>query len=102
MTWGHPNFRAGAKIFAAFHADRDGSPCVWIRVDPMTRELIRDDPRIETTAQGGAYWLGLQADHPLHWGLVRQLLLEGYRLMAPKRTAKRLELETPPAPRWAR
>lgn len=91
MTWGHPNFRAGAKIFSAFHEDRHGSPCIWIRVDPMTLDLLREDPRISRGSHGGGYWVGVRADLPVDWGMVESLLREGYRIMALKRMVKALD-----------
>jgi predicted DNA-binding protein (MmcQ/YjbR family) len=99
-TWGHPNFRAGTKIFAAFHEDRRGSPCIWLRVEPQTRDLLGEDPRFTRSAHGGASWLGLRADLPVDWSLVRALALEGYRIVA--RKSMLAELDGGPAPALSR
>src|SRR4029450_3913865 len=72
-TWGHPNFRAGKRIFAAFHEDRSGVPCIWPRVDPMAAPLLADDPRILPSAHGGARWVGVRADGRVDWPFVREL-----------------------------
>lgn len=87
-TWGHPNFRAGKKIFAAFHEDRTGVPCIWLRVEPISATLLADDPRTLRSAQGGARWVGVRADLPVDWTLVRELALEGYEGVLPKSKAK--------------
>lgn len=90
-TWGHPNFRAGKKIFAAFHADADGSPCIWLKLGPFARDVTRGDPRFSPSRHGATQWGGLRADRPLDWSLVRLLVLESYRQTAAKALVRKLE-----------
>jgi predicted DNA-binding protein (MmcQ/YjbR family) len=97
ITWGHPNFRVGRKIFAAFHEDGDGAPCLWVKLGPGAQDVTRDDPRFSPSRHGAHRWGGLRADLPLDWGLVRGLVLESYRATAAKALVRRLDgLEAEP------
>lgn len=90
-TWGHPNFRVGKKIFAAFHQDPEGSPCIWVKLGPVGRDVVRGDPRFSPSRHGGGHWAGLRADLPLDWDVVRGLVVESYRAIAPRRCVRALE-----------
>ena len=93
-TWGHPNFRVGDKIFAAFHEDGAGSPCIWLQSDPAEVFARGWDLRFSPGRHGGGRWLGLRADLPLDWALVRDLVHESWRSTAPKRLAAALASST--------
>jgi predicted DNA-binding protein (MmcQ/YjbR family) len=90
-TWGHPNFRAGKKIFAAFHADSAGSPCIWLKLGPFASDITRGDPRFSPSRHGAHRWGGLRADLPLDWELVRELVRGSYRLTAAKALVRELD-----------
>jgi predicted DNA-binding protein (MmcQ/YjbR family) len=89
-TWGHPNFRAGKKIFAAFHRSA-GVPCIWCRVDDAQHEVLARDPRCLASRHGGARWIAVRADRRVDWKLVRALMAEAYRLVAPKALVAKLD-----------
>jgi predicted DNA-binding protein (MmcQ/YjbR family) len=84
-SWGHPNFRSGKRIFAAFHEDRDGAPTIWIKVDALQGQMLAGDPRFSRSGHGTRGWVGVCADRPIDWAMVRELLREGHRLAQPKR-----------------
>lgn len=90
-TWGHPNFRAGKRIFAAFHADSAGSPCIWVKLGPLASNITRGDPRFSPSRHGAHLWGGLRADLPLDWALVRELVLGSYRLTGAKTLVRELD-----------
>jgi predicted DNA-binding protein (MmcQ/YjbR family) len=90
-TWGHPNFRAGKKIFAAFHADSAGSPCIWLKLGPLASDVTRGDPRFSPSRHGAHRWGGLRADLPLDWSRVRELVLGSYRLTAARALVRELD-----------
>src|SRR4029453_16136591 len=90
-TWGHPNFRAGKKIFVAFHADSNDVPCIWVKLGPMAPDITRGDARFSQSRHGGTRWGGRRADLPLDWSLVGELVLESYRATASKTQLRQLE-----------
>src|SRR4029453_18419331 len=99
-TWGHPNFRAGKKIFVAFHADSHDVPCIWVQPGPMAPDIVKGDARFSQSRHGGTRWGGLRADLPLDWSLVQELVLESYRATASKTQVRQLdEAETMPRTR---
>lgn len=91
-TWGHPNFRVGDKIFAAFHDDAAGSPCIWLKADA---DALLDLPgaarRFSQARHGAGRWIGVRADVSVEWAMVRELVRESYRRTAPRRIAKALD-----------
>jgi len=87
-TWGHPNFRAGKKIFAAFH-ESAGVPCIWCRANDAQHDALARDPRCLASRHGG--WIAVRADRRVDWKLVRALMAEAYRLVAPKALVAKLD-----------
>ena len=83
-SWGHPNFRAGKKIFAAFHEDSSGVPCIWLRVEPGDARILLEDPRFLPSKHGGDRWVALRADGPIDWRFLRELARDSHALVAPK------------------
>ena len=92
LTWGHPNFLAGKRIFAAFHTDSEGTLCIWVKLGPGASEMARDDERFSPSRHGAGHWVGLRTDRPLDWGAVKGLLLTSYRATALKSSVRKLEL----------
>ena len=84
-SFGHPNFRVGRKIFAAFEPV-GGRPSVAFKLGPeqTTATLVSDD-RFFPTPYGRGYWVSLWTDEPLNWKEIEELLLRGYRGVALKR-----------------
>ncbi len=83
-SWGHPNFRAGKKIFAAFHVDRSGVPCIWLRVEPGDARILLEDPHFLPSKHGGDRWVALRADGAIDWAFLRELARDSHTLVAPK------------------
>jgi predicted DNA-binding protein (MmcQ/YjbR family) len=100
QTWGHPNFRAGKKIFAAFH-ETAGVPCIWARVDELEHEVLSGDDRFLPSKHGGRRWIAVRADRRVDWKMVRELMAGAYRLVAPKALVKKLDAPHPRARRSA-
>jgi predicted DNA-binding protein (MmcQ/YjbR family) len=91
-SWGHPNFHTSARSFCAFHETRDGTPCIWLRLDPLAAEMLRDDPRVVRSTHGAAQgWIGVRAAGRIPWGLVGDLARDAHALAepAPKKTRGR-------------
>lgn len=88
-SWGHPNFRAGKRTFAAFEWIA-GRPSVAFRLDPVDVDLLLRRRHFFATPYGRGQWVSLWADHPMNWRLVERLLRRSYRIVhAPKRRAGR-------------
>jgi len=88
-SWGHPNFRAGKKTFAAFHEDRSGVPCIWLRVEPGDARILLEDPRFLPSKHGGDRWVALRADRPIDWAFLRELARDSHALVAPKARSRK-------------
>ena len=90
-SWGHPNFRAGKRTFAAFE---------WIKGRPsIAVRLGADEADAFLLGYGGSFappygrgqWVGVWADETLDWCLLQDILERGYRSVALKRMITALE-----------
>ncbi len=83
-SWGHPNFHTSVRSYCAYHETRDGTPCIWLRLDPFAAELLRDDPRLIRSTHGSAQgWLGVRATGRIPWGFVGELARDAHALAVP-------------------
>lgn len=87
-TWGHPTFRVKDKIFAS--AGAEGG--VWSLGMKTTHEmqagLVASDPRFSVAAYVGKHgWVSMRVDNDTDWNLVRALVVDSYRMIAPKKLA---------------
>ena len=80
-SWGHPNFRAGKRTFAAFEWIK-GRPSIAFRLNATDIDLLLRRRRFFMTPYGRGQWVSVWADRPLNWGLVARLLQRGYRIVA--------------------
>ena len=87
-SWGHPNFRAGKKTFAAFHEDASGVPCIWLRVEPADARILLEDPRFLPSRHSPDRWVALRADRPIDWAFLRELARDSHALVGPKPRAR--------------
>jgi predicted DNA-binding protein (MmcQ/YjbR family) len=89
-SWGHPNFRAGKKTFAAFERVR-GRPSIAFRLDPEDIQRLSRRKHFFATPYGRGQWISTWTDVSLDWNLIERLLRRGYRLVALKRMIVALE-----------
>ncbi|MBI1732131.1 MAG: MmcQ/YjbR family DNA-binding protein [Gammaproteobacteria bacterium] len=94
-AFGHPNFRAGKKTFAAYE-DCRGRPSIAFKLprEEAAAMLLSDD-RFFPTPYGRGLWVSLWADRPLNWPEIEDLLTKGYRGVALKRMLAALEKHPP-------
>ena len=92
-SWGHPNFRAGKKMFAAYEWI-DGRPSIAFRLDPTDVDLLLRRKQFFTTPYGRGQWVSLRADGRLSWRLIERLLDRSYRVVALKRMLGSLDART--------
>jgi predicted DNA-binding protein (MmcQ/YjbR family) len=83
-SWGHPNFRAGKRTFAAFERV-GGQPSMAFRLDRT--EVLRLVRRRQcfATPYGRGLWVSVWADQSVEWILVEDLVRRSYRTVAGKR-----------------
>ncbi len=92
-AWGHPTFRAGKKLFAAFGADADG-PTLGLRVGHDRQEQLLKDGRFYPTPYAAHQgWVSLRIDGQTDWAEVCGLVREAYRTVALKRMLRALDGE---------
>ena len=96
LSHGAPTFWGGKKTFASFHANHhgDGRVALWCKQpDGVQEMLVEADPKTFFVPPyvGPSGWLGVRLDRRPDWGRVRDLLEEGFRMVAPKRVVARLD-----------
>jgi predicted DNA-binding protein (MmcQ/YjbR family) len=99
MTWDKPHFRVGDKIFAGCGLE-DGTYTLGFKLEmEHADEILRDRRFTRAPYVGHKGWVSMNAKGIRDWEEVRSLILESYRLIAPKRTLAKLGSTPPPAPR---
>lgn len=100
MTWGKPHFRVGEKIFCGYGEER-GKPTIGFKLEMGHADAVINLPRFWRAPYVGQHgWVSMDASAGVtDWDEVRELILESYRLIAPKRTVAKLEGRAAPASR---
>src|SRR5262249_15010045 len=89
-AWGHPTFRAGKKMFAAF-GDGYGVLSLGLKVGHERQdELLQDDRFFPTPYAAHQGWVSLRIDSKTDWDEVGGLVREAYQQVALKRMLKTL------------
>jgi predicted DNA-binding protein (MmcQ/YjbR family) len=97
LTWGQPHFRVGEKIFAGCGEEK-GRVVIGFKLDMDHADAIIQDPRFwRAPYVGHKGWVSMDAGGVDDWDEVRPLVLESYRLIAPRRTVAKLEGGAAPA-----
>jgi predicted DNA-binding protein (MmcQ/YjbR family) len=90
-AWGHPTFRAGKKMFAAF-GELEGTLSIGLKVGfDRQEELLKDDRFFPTPYAAHQGWVSLRVDSKMDWTDVRGLVVEAYRQVALKRMLQALD-----------
>jgi predicted DNA-binding protein (MmcQ/YjbR family) len=92
-SWGHPNFRAGKRTFAAFEWI-EKRPSIAFRLDATDVHLLLRRDGFFSTPYGQGRWVSVWADRRLDWRLVNRLLERSYRTVAGRRLIARLDAQT--------
>lgn len=98
LSHGAPTWWGGKKTFACFHDGGydGGRRAVWIKAPDGAQEaLVAADPDrfYRPKYLGPSGWVGVRLEGEVDWSEVRSLLVQGYRLVAPKRAIARLDAE---------
>jgi hypothetical protein len=91
-AWGEPTFRVKNKLFAMYASPSNhhggGRPAVWIKAGPGAQAaMIKAAPKrvFSPPYVGPGGWIGVWLDGDVDWDELGELLLDGYRLTAPKK-----------------
>jgi predicted DNA-binding protein (MmcQ/YjbR family) len=84
VSWGHPNFHAGRKVFCAFELWK-GRPSIAFRLSrPDAARAVRAQ-RCFATPYGRGLWVSLWIDGRVNWKTVESLVARSYRTVATRR-----------------
>ncbi|HZN40359.1 MAG TPA: MmcQ/YjbR family DNA-binding protein [Planctomycetota bacterium] len=92
--WGSIHCKVDGKIFVGWGRDDDGEMCIGIRTTLDKQSiLVESDPRFSIAKYVGKYGgidmkLGAKPD----WSEVEHFIVESYRLIAPKKRVKELDV----------
>jgi predicted DNA-binding protein (MmcQ/YjbR family) len=89
-SWGHPNFRAGKRVFVAFEWI-GGRPSIAFRLNPTDVDLLLRRKGFFVTPYGQGRWVSVWADRAVSETLVRRLVEQSYRVVALKRMVAALQ-----------
>jgi predicted DNA-binding protein (MmcQ/YjbR family) len=93
-AWGHPTFRAGKKMFAAF-GGQGSVITIGMNVGHKRQaELLEQDRFFLTPYAAHRVWISLWIDNKTDWDEVAELVLEAYRQVALKRMLQALKEES--------
>jgi len=92
-SWGHPNFRAGKKMFCAFELC-SGRPSIAFRVTAADAKRLARKRYFFATPYGRGMWVSRWVDVPLDPKLTATLIGRSYRHVAPKKLIQLLDSST--------
>ena len=91
MTWGKPHFRVGEKIFAGY-GEEDGKRVIGFKLEMAHANLAVQVPGFSRAPYvGHKGWVSLETESVNDWDEVRAMILESYRLIAPKKSLVKLD-----------
>ncbi len=89
ITWGHPTFRVGAKMFAACGAPPDGVATMSCKcTKDLQAEILAGEGYFRPDYVGVHGWLGIRLDGSVPWSEVGVHVRRAWALTAPKRLQK--------------
>jgi predicted DNA-binding protein (MmcQ/YjbR family) len=90
-AWGHPTFRAGKKMFAAFGKGEEGLT-IGLKLGHARQAQLLEDPRFFPTPYAAHQgWVSLRLDGKTDWDEVSTLVREAYRQVALRRMLNALD-----------
>ena len=90
-TWGKPHFRVKDKIFCGYELEEHGAVVGFKLEREHARELCLRPGFRPAPYVGHKGWVQLDLAAVSNWDALRELVLESYRLIAPKRSLAKLE-----------
>jgi len=94
LAWGHPVFRVAGKQFCGYEEVR-GVWTIGMKLEAPHADMLAADDRVVAPQNFGAHkWVSLNAAVIDDWAGVALLILENYRLSAPKRALAKLDAQS--------
>ncbi len=94
-SWGHPNFTVAGKIYAAVEAYKDEWTVCFKAPRELQRELVADSDRFSIAPYVGRHgWVSMRLEAGMNWGLLKTLVLNSYRMVAPKKVLAKVATAT--------
>lgn len=97
-AWGEPTFRVRKKMFASYASAGNhhggGRPAVWLKASPGAQSaMVKLDPKrfFVPPYVGPSGWVGVWLDEKPDWTELADLVIDAYRLVAPKKLLGLLE-----------
>ena len=91
MTWGKPHFRVHDKIFAGCGED-NGWYAIGFKLEMKHAATVVRKPSFRRAPYvGHKGWVQMDASKVKDWEEVRRMILESYRLIAPKKSLAKLQ-----------
>jgi predicted DNA-binding protein (MmcQ/YjbR family) len=91
-AWGEPTFRVRNKLFAMYASAGNhhgaGRPAVWCKAAAGNQQLMVQHAPARFFVPpyvGPSGWVGIYLDGEVDWSELAELLVDSYRLIAPKR-----------------
>lgn len=93
-AWGEPTFRVKNKLFAMFASAANhhggGRNSLWCKAAPGIQQLMiahQPDRFFKPPYVGPSGWVGVYLDKETDWNGLRELLRDGYLMVAPRKLA---------------
>jgi predicted DNA-binding protein (MmcQ/YjbR family) len=91
--WGSIHCKVADKIFVGWGRDESGEMSIGIRTTlELQSMLVASDPRFSVAKYVGKYGgIDMRIGKKPNWDEVEQLIVDSYRIIAPKRLVKQLD-----------
>ncbi len=84
LSWGHPNFRAGKRMFVTFEQTQ-ARPSIAFHVSSFDVRPYEDAITFFLTPYGRGQWRSVWADEKLDWQVISELVRRSYESVATPR-----------------
>jgi predicted DNA-binding protein (MmcQ/YjbR family) len=93
VSWGHPNFRAGRRVFCAFEVWKS-RPSIAFRLSRTEAARAVRGRRFFATPYGRGVWVSLWIDGKVNWNAVESMIERSYRTVAAAKLVRLLDART--------
>jgi predicted DNA-binding protein (MmcQ/YjbR family) len=98
-TWGEPHFRVNDKIFAGYGVE-DAAPNIGFKLEQDNAAKVVEIPGFSPAPYGGRHgWVSMDASDVRDWDILREMIVESDRLIAPKSSQAKLDSNLPDSAR---